>query len=100
MAFGIKRAELEAWKAAVLRGNIAFLTHYWYDPRFPEIMTVTKVGCADLERLTRWCSEHGLNPSYIHRKPPFPHFDLMGKKQKEVLRKEGLQEHLVRFRIL
>jgi len=99
LAFGVKRAELEAWKTEVLRGNIAFLTHYWYDPRFPDITTVTKVGCADLERLIRWCAERELNPRYIHRTPPFPHFDLIGQKQKEVLREEGLHEHLVRFRI-
>ena len=28
MAFGIRRAGLEAWKLAVSEGEIAFLTHY------------------------------------------------------------------------
>ncbi|QMV44124.1 hypothetical protein [Cohnella cholangitidis] len=97
MAFGIKRAELNAWKAAVIRGETAFLTHYWFDPRFPQFRTVTKVGNANLERLTEWCAANGLNPNYIHNRPPFPHFDLMGAKQQEILRKENLIRHLERF---
>ncbi|KPC98263.1 hypothetical protein LR69_03534 [Geobacillus sp. BCO2] len=51
MAFGIRRHELAAWKEKVKRGEIAFLTHYWYDERFPHCTTVTKVGCADVENL-------------------------------------------------
>lgn len=35
MAFGIKREEMKQWKASVARGEIAYLTHYWVDPRFP-----------------------------------------------------------------
>lgn len=97
MAFGIKRAELEAWKKAVERGEIAYLTHYWLDPRFPGVRTVTKVGCADLERLRAWCAENGLNPRYIHHRPPYPHFDLIGPKQAEILRREGLLGQLERF---
>ena len=45
MAFGIKRHELNEWKRKTLNGEIAFLTHYWYDQRFPEYYSVTKVGC-------------------------------------------------------
>ncbi|TBL75633.1 hypothetical protein [Paenibacillus thalictri] len=99
MAFGIKREELTSWKEAVLRGEIAYLTHYWLDPRFPGVRTVTKVGCSDLERLTRWCTENGLNPKYIHHRPPFPHFDLIGPKQKEILQKEHLWDQLQRFHL-
>jgi hypothetical protein len=99
VAFGIKRAELNEWKATVARGETAFLTHYWYDPRFPDVRTVTKVGNANLERLTDWCIVNGLNPKYIHNRPPFPHFDLMGYKQKEILIKKNLQHHLDRFKI-
>lgn len=51
MAFGIKRKELVEWKKKVSQGEIAFLTHYWIDDRFPGMTTVTKVGCADLEKL-------------------------------------------------
>lgn len=72
MAFGINREELTRWKQAVSAGEIAFLTHYWIDPRFPEITTVTKVGCSDLPRLKRWCKENGLPPQYIHNRKPFP----------------------------
>ncbi len=99
MAFGIKREELRKWKEAVLKGEIAFLTHYWVDPRFPDTKTVTKVGCANLERLSTWCKAHGLNPTYIHDRPPFPHYDLIGPKQKEILEKEGLWDHVTRFGI-
>ncbi len=100
MAFGIKREELTAWKEAVTRGEIAYLTHYWLDPRFPGITSVTKVGSADLERLEAWCRGNGLNPAYIHNRPPYPHYDLIGPKQKEILRRERLWDHLERFKLL
>lgn len=100
MAFGITREELNKWKQAVSRGEIAFLTHYWIDPRFPGIKTVTKVGCANRKLLSDWCIAHGLNPEYIHDRPPYPHYDLLGQKQKEILQKENLLDHLERFRIL
>ncbi|MBB3114596.1 hypothetical protein FHS18_006718 [Paenibacillus phyllosphaerae] len=75
------------------------MTHYWRDDRFPHMRTVTKVGCSDLARLAAWCTENGLNPGYIHRRDEYPHFDLLGSKQKEILRREGLTSHLERFRI-
>jgi hypothetical protein len=100
MAFGIKREELQLWKDAVTRGEIAFLTHYWLDPRFPDITTVTKVGCSDIQLLSGWCESYGLNPAYIHHRPPFPHFDLMGRKQKEILHAEQLWHHLERFKMI
>ncbi len=100
MAFGINRSELNAWKEAVSMGEIAYLTHYWLDPRFPGIKTVTKVGCSDLKRLTAWCEQHGLNPRYIHHRPPFPHFDLLGPKQREILEQEQQWDQLERFRML
>ncbi|UQZ86466.1 hypothetical protein SK3146_05759 [Paenibacillus konkukensis] len=99
MAFGIARRELNAWKEKVARGEIAYLTHYWYEPRFPGIKTVTKVGCSDLERLRSWCAEHGLNPDYIHYRAEFPHYDLIGAKQKEILYQERLWEQMERFGI-
>jgi hypothetical protein len=99
VAFGIKREELNDWKAAVGRGEIAYLTHYWLDPRFPGTRTVTKVGCSDIRTLTEWCVAHGLNPKYIHRRAPFPHFDLIGTRQREILRQEKLLEQLRRFRL-
>lgn len=100
MAFGITRDQLNEWKETVLRGEIAYLTHYWLDPRFPGVRTVTKVGCSDLARLTAWCVSYSLNPRYIHNRPPFPHFDLMGSKQVEILRSERLWSHLERFKLL
>ncbi|TDG00274.1 hypothetical protein [Paenibacillus piri] len=99
MAFGITREELQQWKDAVTRGEIAFLTHYWIDPRFPGMKTVTKVGCARPDVLSDWCIANGLNPAYIHQRPPFPHFDLIGSKQIEILQKERLWHHLERFRL-
>lgn len=100
MAFGIKRDELNRWKRDVSRGQIAFLTHYWHDPRFPECRTVTKVGCADVAKLADWCESRGLDPRYIHHRPPYPHFDLIGPKQTEILMQEGLWSHLERFRLV
>ncbi|MGZ9586059.1 hypothetical protein [Paenibacillus marinisediminis] len=99
MAFGVSREELAAWKQAVLRGDIAFLTHYWIDNRFPQYTTVTKVGCSDLDKLTSWCRSHDLNPRYIHHRPPYPHFDLIGPRQKIILEQEGLVSHIERFRL-
>ncbi|AIQ10935.1 hypothetical protein [Paenibacillus durus] len=100
MAFGIKREELNRWKKAVSEGEIAFLTHFWLDPRFPGMTTVTKVGCSDLHRLADWCRVHGLPPERIHNRPPFPHFDLIGPRQPEILRLEGQWEQLRRFNLL
>lgn len=97
MAFGVKREELIQWKRAVAGGDIAFLTHYWLDPRFPGVTTVTKVGCADKERLVRWCVNNGLNPRYIHDRERYPHFDLIGPKQREILRRERLFDQMRRF---
>ncbi|MEC0091486.1 hypothetical protein [Paenibacillus macquariensis] len=97
MAFGINREELSQWKAAVNRGEIAYLTHYWIDPRFPNINTVTKVGCTDLERLSEWCIANELPPKYIHHRTMFPHFDLIGPKQRDILIQEQLWSHLERF---
>lgn len=100
MAFGVTRDELNSWKQRVSQGEIAYLTHYWLEPRFPGITTVTKVGCNDLERLSDWCISNGLNPKYIHRRDAFPHFDLIGTKQVEILIREGLHEQIKRFNLL
>lgn len=100
MAFGITRKELAEWKEGVARGELAFLTHFWYDPRFPEFHSVTKVGCSDMLRLSAWCEANGLNPRYIHHRDPFPHYDLIGPKQKEILQRERLLHHLERFKLV
>ncbi|KAF6580886.1 MULTISPECIES: hypothetical protein [Paenibacillus] len=99
MAFGITRQELMAWKRKVSRGEIAFLTHYWLDDRFPGITTVTKVGCSDLDKLRLWCNQNGLDPQYIHQRQPYPHFDLIGNKQAEILRKYGISDQFKRFEL-
>ena len=95
MAFGVKREELNRWKQAVKRGEIAFLTHYWLDDRFPEARTVTKAGCADIDKLVQWGAAYGLKKEWIHhRKDGYSHFDLLGERQAEILEKEGLIEHI------
>lgn len=99
MAFGVSRQELLEWKKRVLRGEIALLTHYWYDERFPDNRTITKVGCNDLERLADWCRTHGLDPKYIHRREQFPHFDLIGPRQRVILEQLGRQDMIDRFRL-
>lgn len=99
MAFGIKRSELNEWKAKIKRGEIAFLTHYWIDERFPGCSTVTKVGCSDLEKLAEWGKHYNLRPEWIDkRKRDYPHFDLFGAKQAEILSEEGIMNPLVKNR--
>ena len=96
MAFGIKREELNDWKAKIERGELAFLTHYWLDERFPDCSTVTKVGCKDLEKLAQWGRKYGLRPEWIdQRKAKYPHFDLLGAKQAEILKQEGVESPLL-----
>lgn len=99
MAYGITKEELEQWKARVMQGEISYLTHYWVEPRFPHIKTVTKVGCSNIDLLKQWCQKHGLNERFIHFRERYPHFDLMGPKQKEILMKENLWEHIKRFNL-
>jgi hypothetical protein len=95
MAFGIKRQELYEWKRKVKEGQIAFITHYWIDDRFPNYKTVTKVGCSDMDKLIAWGKQHGLKPEWIDgRNKAYPHYDLLGEKQIEILTKEGLR-HLI-----
>lgn len=97
MAFGIKRTELESWKKAVRRGDIAFLTHYWLDERFPGCNTVTKVGCSEIDRLINWGTQYGLKPEWIDYKKSYPHFDLFGHFQVTIMQKEGMLDQLQRF---
>lgn len=99
MAFGVSRQELQEWKKRVMRGEIALLTHYWYDERWPDNRTITKVGCNDLERLAEWCRSHGLDPKYIHRREKFPHFDLIGPKQRTILEQMGRGDLADKFRL-
>lgn len=95
MAFGITRQELLDWKRKVDQGEIAFITHYWLDSRFPGSKTVTKVGCKDIEKLISWGKQYGLKAEWIdRRKEGYPHFDLLGQKQKEILEKEKLTDYL------
>lgn|SRR5690625_4131718 len=98
MAFGIKREELNQWKNDVKAGKIAFLTHYWLDDRFPNMKTVTKVGCNDIEKLIRWGKKYGLKPEWIHRNEKYPHFDLIGSFQRDILKAENKLSQLNRFK--
>ncbi|MBS4203484.1 hypothetical protein [Lederbergia citrea] len=98
MAFGIKRADLVQWKQSIDHGDIAFITHYWLDNRFPGIKTVTKVGCNDIQKLIDWGKQYGLKKEWIHhRKDGYSHFDLLGEKQQEILEKEGMLKQLQSF---
>lgn len=99
MAFGITRSELKFWKVKVKSGDIAFLTHYWIDDRFPDCVTVTKVGCNDMGKLKEWGKKYGLQENWIHRDPYFPHFDLFGEKQKEILKKEEEWDQIEKFKL-
>ncbi|KAA0546826.1 hypothetical protein FZW96_12570 [Bacillus sp. BGMRC 2118] len=98
MAFGIKREELNTWKEKVKSGKeIVFLTHYWLHPSFPGIKTVTKAGCADLNMLEEWGRKYGLKPEWIHKREEFPHFDLIGDMQVDILLEEGITDQVKRF---
>lgn len=96
MAFGITKKELNKWKQRVSRGEIAFLTHYWHDNRFPEYRTVTKVGCSSVNTLVEWGEQYQLDAKWIHH-GKYPHFDLMGEKQYTILKREGLMHHIEKF---
>lgn len=97
MAFGIDREELANWKSKVSQGEIAFLTHFWLDERFPDCRTVTKVGCNDVRALKKWGASYGLKPEWIDYKDNYPHFDLFGSTQKKILEAENLYDHIERF---
>ncbi|WP_078546904.1 hypothetical protein [Litchfieldia alkalitelluris] len=99
MAFGISRDELEEWKNKVAAGKIAFITHFWQDPRFMDVTSVTKVGCNDLQKLVEWGHSYGLKREWIHNRNVYPHFDLLGEIQLKVLKAEGLHSHIQRFKI-
>ncbi len=99
MAFGIKRDELENWKRKVANGEIAFLTHYWVHPRYPSVRTVTKAGCSSIGKLAEWGAGYGLKEEWIHQRSEYPHFDLIGEMQIEILKKEGLHHHIKRFKL-
>lgn len=99
MAFGVKRAELNEWKQNVLQGDIAFLTHFWLDDRYPDANSVTKVGSSDIERLAEWGEKYGLKKEWIHLRTNYPHFDLIGEKQLMILKKEKLFDHIKRFKL-
>ncbi|ALC85514.1 MULTISPECIES: hypothetical protein [unclassified Bacillus (in: firmicutes)] len=98
MAFGITRDELNEWKRNVHNEQIAFLTHYWVDKRFPGCNTVTKVGCSNLSILIEWGKQYGLKEEWIDFKEGYPHFDLFGKHEYDIMKKEGQLEQLKRFK--
>ncbi|TQR19498.1 hypothetical protein [Psychrobacillus vulpis] len=98
MAFGITREELLKWKASVKKEQIAFLTHYWLDERFPGCNTVTKVGCSNLATLIEWGKQYGLKEEWIDHKEDYPHFDLFGQYEYDIMKKEGQLEQLKRFK--
>ncbi len=99
MAFGIKRAELEEWKRKVATGEIAFLTHYWLHPKYPGVKTVTKVGCSDVKKLIEWGKKEGLSAEWVDWHPHYPHFDLIGERQRKILYKYKLYDQIRRFNI-
>lgn len=95
LAFGINRQELKEWKRKIDSGDIAFLTHFWLDERFPGYKTVTKVGCHNLKKLADWGDKYGLKKEWIHhRRDGYSHFDLIGERQKDILDNEGLYHHI------
>lgn len=99
MAFGIDKKELRNWKKKVLKGEIAFLTHYWLDERFPGCDCLTKVGCSNIKKLATWGKKYGLKEEWIHKRDRFPHYDLFGDFQKEILQAEEQWDQIEKFDI-
>jgi hypothetical protein len=99
MAFGVKRNDLIQWKRQVQSEQIAFITHYWYDQRFPQFHSVTKVGCSNIDKLALWGRQYGLKAEWIDQRGDYPHFDLMGEKQIRILTAEGYFEDIKKFRL-
>ncbi|MFC4735702.1 hypothetical protein ACFO4L_03800 [Bacillus daqingensis] len=99
MAFGVTKQELAAWKRSVRSGNVAFLTHFWYDKRFPQYNTVTKAACSDRGRLIEWGLTYGLHETWIHEDRLYPHFDLIGADEFRILEQEGELEKLLKLRM-
>ncbi|WP_440895529.1 hypothetical protein ACS127_13345 [Amphibacillus sp. Q70] len=99
MAFGLKRNELKKWQQKVLAGEIAFITHYWLDDRFPDCTSVTKVGCNNLAKLITWGTKYDLKPEWIDRRSEYPHFDLFAPLQAEILQAEGITDQIDRFQL-
>ncbi|ERN53400.1 hypothetical protein M3689_16245 [Alkalihalophilus marmarensis] len=100
MAFGITKTELREWKERAKQNEISFLTHFWIDDRFPGCTSVTKVACADIEKLVSWGRNYGLKREWLHWHDDYPHFDLLGETQYRILKQEGLLSQLSRFRVL
>lgn len=99
MAFGLKKEELIKWKKQVTSGEIAIITHYWQDKRFPNATTVTKIGCGDINKLIKWGEKYKLKPEWIDYKENYPHFDVFGEKQREILSNENEIKQLKKFNI-
>ncbi|MDQ0299248.1 hypothetical protein J2S78_001668 [Salibacterium salarium] len=97
MAFGINKRELENWKQQAQKEEIALITHFWYDPKFPHYHSVTKAANSNVNKLAEWGLQYGLKPEWIHHRDPFPHFDLLGEKQVQVLKEEGKYSQIERF---
>lgn len=95
LAFGLKKKDIKEWKTKIDQGELAFLTHFWLDDRFPGYKTVTKVGCSDTNRLIEWGKKYQLRPEWIHRrKDGYSHYDLIGEHQAKILEAEGLGDHI------
>lgn len=97
MAFGIDKYELNNWKARAKSGEIAIITHYWLDERFPDCDSVTKVACGNYQKLVQWGRAYGLREKWIHERGKLSHFDLFGDHQKRVLLAEGLHGQWKKF---
>lgn len=97
MAFGITRDELKAWQKKASAGDIAIITHYWTDPRFPTATSVTKVGSSDIKKLKAWGKQYGLNEHWIDYHAEYPHYDLFAPFQQLVLEQEDKQDQIRRF---
>lgn len=101
MAFGVKKNELKRYKKNVANNELAILTHYWSDDRFPDSNTVTKVAANDLETLKAWGKKLQLYDYMIDpESTKIPHFDLFGPIQVRVLKELKRWNMLNRFHLM
>jgi hypothetical protein len=52
-----------------------------------------------LEKLIAWGKTYGLKEKWIHKDKKYPHFDLFGDWQKEILKKEEKWDQIKKFHI-
>ena len=67
---------------------------------FRVVKPLRKPGALTLKNWVRWGERYGLKREWIDMRDDYPHFDLFGEHEREILVKEGLSAQLKRFDLL